>query len=107
MLFWFPEWSSTSRVIQQQQKGLQLSEEIGIGFAGDPMMVSIQFAANPGDFNEITFYIQNTGLHTMDETSLAVIVDGITLDDSSITNLQFVPRILQQIGTRVYYSKSN
>tara|TARA_B110000444_G_scaffold260425_1_gene307317 strand:- start:14961 stop:15503 length:543 start_codon:yes stop_codon:yes gene_type:complete len=85
------EWSSTSRVIQQQQKGLQLSEEIGIGFAGDPMMVSIQFAANPGDFNEITFYIQNTGLHTMDENSLAVIVDGITLDDSSITNLQFFP----------------
>ncbi len=85
------EWSSTSRVMQQQQKGLQISEEIGIDFAGDPMMVSIEFGATPGGLNEITFYIQNTGVHTMDENSLAVIVDGETLNDASITSLQFFP----------------
>tara|TARA_B100000767_G_scaffold216856_1_gene204460 strand:- start:82 stop:624 length:543 start_codon:yes stop_codon:yes gene_type:complete len=85
------EWSSTSRVMQQQQNGLQLSEEIGIDFAGDPMMVSIEFSATPGGLNEITFYIQNTGVHTMDENSLAIIVDGITLTDASITNLEFFP----------------
>ena len=85
------EWSSTSRVMQQQQNGLQLSEEIGIDFAGDPMMVSLELGAAPGALNEITFYIQNTGVHSMDENSLAIVVDGETLDDGSITNLEFFP----------------
>ena len=85
------EWSSTSRVMQQQQNGLQLSEEIGIDFAGDPMMVSLELGTTPGALNEITFYIQNTGVHSMDENSLAIVVDGETLDDGSITNLEFFP----------------
>ena len=72
------EWSSTTRLIQQQQQGMQLSGEIGIDFAGDPMMVSLSTTANT---NEITFYIQNTGIHTMDEKSLAIIVDGVPIDD--------------------------
>jgi archaellum component FlaG (FlaF/FlaG flagellin family) len=85
------EWSSTSRVMQQQQNGLQLSEEIGIDFAGDPMMVSLEIDAAPGPLNEITFYVQNTGVHSMDESSLAIVVDGVTLPDTSITNLEFFP----------------
>ena len=85
------EWSSTSRVMQQQQNGLQLSEEIGIDFAGDPMMVALELGATPGALNEITFYIQNTGVHSMDEDSLAVVVDGETLPQTSITNLEFFP----------------
>ena len=87
------EWSSTSRVMQQQQNGLQLSEEIGIDFAGDPMMVALELGATPGALNEITFYIQNTGVHSMDEDSLAVVVDGVTLPQTSITNLEFFPNL--------------
>lgn len=85
------EWSSTSRVMQQQQKGLQISEEIGIDFAGDPMMVDFQLGATPTALNEITFYVQNTGIHKMDQNSLAIIIDGVTLDDTSIVSRAFVP----------------
>jgi archaellum component FlaG (FlaF/FlaG flagellin family) len=80
------EWSSTTRAIQYQQKGLELSAEIGIDFAGDPMMVSITTGAP----NAITFYIQNTGSHPMDATSLAVLVDGVSIPNPSITTA-FVP----------------
>ncbi|MCP2503901.1 MAG: hypothetical protein NLN65_01195 [Candidatus Poseidoniaceae archaeon] len=79
------EWSSSSRVIQQQQQGLQISEEIGIDFAGDPMMVSLSTDPGPKD---ITFYIQNTGIHTMDESSLAVLLNGV---DISVDSTSFVP----------------
>jgi archaellum component FlaG (FlaF/FlaG flagellin family) len=81
------EWSSTTRAIQYQQKGLELSAEIGIDFAGDPMMVSI---ITTGPSNVITFYIQNTGSHPMDATSLAVLVDGVSIPNPSITTA-FVP----------------
>jgi archaellum component FlaG (FlaF/FlaG flagellin family) len=80
------EWSSTTRAIQYQQKGLELSAEIGIDFAGDPMMVSI----TTGPPNVIKFYIQNTGSHPMDATSLAVLVDGVSIPNPSITTA-FVP----------------
>jgi archaellum component FlaG (FlaF/FlaG flagellin family) len=83
------EWSSTSRAIQTQQKGLQLSEEIGIDFAGDPMTVSLSTATNP---NQIIFYIQNTGVHVMDETTLAVLVEGVNLNSASIST-SYVPVI--------------
>ena len=83
------EWSSTSRAIQTQQKGLQLSEEIGIDFAGDPMTVSLSTATNP---NQIIFYIQNTGIHVMDETTLAVLVEGVNLNSASIST-SYVPVI--------------
>ena len=79
------EWSSTSRAIELQQEGLQLSEEIGIDFAGDPMMVSL--STNPGP-KDITFYIQNTGIHTMDVSTLGVLVDGVNID---VDSTAFVP----------------
>jgi archaellum component FlaG (FlaF/FlaG flagellin family) len=81
------EWSSTSRAIQTQQKGLQLSEEIGIDFAGDPMMVPLSTVPNP---NQIIFYIQNTGVHVMDESTLAVLIDGVNLNAASISTT-YVP----------------
>ena len=83
------EWSSTSRAIQTQQKGLQLSEEIGIDFAGDPMTVSLSTATNP---NQIIFYIQNTGIHVMDESTLAVLIDGVNLNAASISTT-YVPAL--------------
>jgi len=79
------EWSSTTRAIQHQQKGLELSAEIGIDFAGDPMMVSLSTVL----VQEITFYIQNTGSHSMDASSLAVLVDGVSIPTTSITSSFF------------------
>ena len=78
------EWSSASRAIELQQKGLQLSAEIGIDFAGDPAMVALSGT------DQITFYIQNTGIHTMDDTTLGVMVDGISLNSAFISTT-YVP----------------
>ena len=78
------EWSSASRAIELQQKGLQLSAEIGIDFAGDPAMVALSGT------DQITFYIQNTGIHTMDDTTLGVMVDGISLN-SALISTTYVP----------------
>ena len=67
------EWSSTSRVIQQQQRGIQLAEELSIDFAGDPMNVNIDRSTTP---DEITFYVLNTGKHRMDENQMEILIDG-------------------------------
>ncbi|HJL97229.1 MAG TPA: hypothetical protein QF401_03670 [Candidatus Poseidoniaceae archaeon] len=74
------EWSSSSRVIQHQQRGLQLSEELGIDFAGDPMNVNLVPLTDT-----ITFYILNTGEHTMNETKMEVLIDGLSISSSEVT----------------------
>ncbi|MCH1422622.1 MAG: hypothetical protein L7U62_03910 [Candidatus Poseidoniaceae archaeon] len=76
------EWSSTSRVIQDQQRGLQITEELGIDFAGDPMNVNID---RTGTDHEITFYVMNVGEHPMDETQMEVLIDGLSIASTSIT----------------------
>ncbi|MBT7064429.1 MAG: hypothetical protein HN923_07025 [Euryarchaeota archaeon] len=75
------EWSSSSRVIQHQQRGLQFSEELGVDFAGDPMNVNLA-RTNP---DTITFYILNTGEHTMNETKMEVLIDGLSISSSEVT----------------------
>ena len=74
------EWSSSSRVIQHQQRGLQFSEELGIDFAGDPMNVNLVPLTDT-----ITFYILNTGEHTMNETKMEVLIDGLSISSSEVT----------------------
>ena len=76
------EWSSTSQVIQKQQRGLQLSEEVAIDFAGDPMNVNID---RSGADHQITFYILNTGEHPMDETQMQVLIDGLSVPAVGVT----------------------
>ena len=76
------EWSSTSRIIQQQQRGLQLTEELGIDFAGDPMNVNID---RSGTEHEITFYVLNTGEHPMDQTKFQVLVDGLAIPNTAVS----------------------
>ena len=76
------EWSSTSQVIQKQQRGLQLSEQVAIDFAGDPMNVNID---RSGADHEITFYILNTGEHPMDETKMQVLIDGLSVPATGVT----------------------
>ena len=67
------EWTNTAKVAQIQQRGAQLSSELSIEFAGDPMMVDFD---NSTSTETITFYALNTGLHPMDESQLSVFVDG-------------------------------
>ena len=74
------EWSSSSRVIQHQQRGSQLSEELGVDFAGDPMNVNLVPLTDT-----ITFYILNTGEHTMNETKMEVLIDGLSISSSEVT----------------------
>ena len=42
-------------------------------FAGDPMMVDVDTS---GSTPSITFYLQNTGIHPLDEQLIAVLVNG-------------------------------
>ena len=53
------------------------------------MMVSLTTSGVSGD-KQITFYIQNTGSHVMDHLSLAVLINGESLDFLPIS-LDFVP----------------
>ena len=76
------EWSSASRVVQQQQRGLQLSEELSIDFAGDPMNVNIDRVPTP---DEITLYALNTGEHPMDRTQIEILIDGAIIPSSGVT----------------------
>tara|TARA_B110000305_G_C19236651_1_gene537844 strand:- start:15 stop:512 length:498 start_codon:yes stop_codon:yes gene_type:complete len=68
------EWSAMARAAQKDQQGVQFSNELGVEFAGDPMMVDLNTSANP---QEITFYLQNTGEHPMDESVIEVLVNGL------------------------------
>jgi len=47
------EWTNTAKVAQVQQRGAQLSSELSIEFAGDPMMVDFD---NSTSTETITFY---------------------------------------------------
>jgi archaellum component FlaG (FlaF/FlaG flagellin family) len=47
----------------------------------------VSLSTNPGP-KDITFYIQNTGIHAMDESSLAILVDGVSID---VDSTAFVP----------------
>ncbi|MBT60022.1 MAG: hypothetical protein CMA63_00535 [Euryarchaeota archaeon] len=95
------EWAATSRAIQQQQEGLQVSEQISIDFAGDPMMVELSTATNP---NEIHFYLLNSGSHTLKHSNaggdvyLTVFVQGVLLDETSI-DADFVPLFNEDTNT--------
>lgn len=74
------EWSSAARAAQKDQQGMKLANELGVEFAGDPMMVDLNTTASP---QQITFYLQNTGEHPLDTTGIAVLVNGVA--PSSIT----------------------
>lgn len=76
------EWSNAAKVAQVQQRGVQLQAEVDIDFSGDPMMVDLDLITSP---EEITFYVQNTGIHTMDESTLGVFIDGSTPAGISIS----------------------
>ena len=58
------EWSAMARTAQKNQQGITFTGELGLDFAGDPMMVDVDTS---GSTPSITFYLQNTGIHPLDE----------------------------------------
>lgn len=67
------QWEQATRNIQQNEQKRAEAEHYDISFAGDPMMVS--FDTNTGGSNEITFYVQNTGVSEM-STTYQVLING-------------------------------
>ena len=92
------EWTNTAKVAQVQQRGAQLSSELSIEFAGDPMMVDFD---NSTSTETITFYALNTGQHPMDEDQLSVFVDGRSPTAISVsfvgTATEWNPNVLLEI----------
>ena len=92
------EWTNTAKVAQVQQRGAQLSSELSIEFAGDPMMVDFD---NSTSTETITFHALNTGQHPMDETQLSVFVDGRSPTAISVsfvgTATEWNPNVLLEI----------
>jgi len=67
------QWEQATRNMQTNEQKRAEAENYDISFAGDPMMVS--FDTNTGGSNEITFYVQNTGLSEM-STTYQVLING-------------------------------
>lgn len=67
------QWEQATRNVQKNEQKRAEAENYDISFAGDPMMVS--FDTNTGGSNEITFYVQNTGLSEM-STNYQVLING-------------------------------
>jgi len=92
------EWTNTAKVAQVQQRGAQLSSELSIEFAGDPMMVDFDSLTST---ETITFYALNTGQHPMDEDQLSVFVDGRSPTAISVsivgTATEWNPNVLLEI----------
>ena len=66
------EWSSMAKAAQKDQRSVTFANELGVEFAGDPMMVDLNTTAS----QEISFYLQNTGEHPLDASEIAVLING-------------------------------
>ena len=90
------EWSAMARAAQKNQQGITFTGELGLDFAGDPMMVDVDTS---GSTPSITFYLQNTGIHPLDEQLIAVLVNGEapTSVSATITGTTWDPNELAEI----------
>ena len=92
------EWSAMARTAAQKtQQGITFTGELGLDFAGDPMMVDVD--TSRFDAKSITFYLQNTGIHPLDEQLIAVLVNGEapTSVSATITGTTWDPNELAEI----------
>jgi archaellum component FlaG (FlaF/FlaG flagellin family) len=90
------EWSAMARAAQKTQQGITFTGELGLDFAGDPMMVDVD---TTGTTPSITFYLQNTGVHPLDEQVVSVLVNGEapTSVSATITGTTWDPNELAEI----------
>ena len=78
------QWGDLSSAIDDNRRGKEADTKTSVSFAGDAMEVGYDDSVNP---NVMTFYLQNTGQYVLDESTLVVIVDGISVTSSITTTI--------------------
>ena len=75
------QWGDMSSALEENRKGKEADSKTSVSFAGDAMEVDYDDSVSP---NVMTFYLQNTGQYVLDEDTLVVLVDGVSVT-SNIT----------------------
>jgi archaellum component FlaG (FlaF/FlaG flagellin family) len=78
------QWGDMSSALEENRKGKEADAKTSVSFAGDAMEVEYDDSVSP---NVMTFYLQNTGQYVLDESTLVVIVDGISVTSSITTTI--------------------
>ena len=78
------QWGDMSSALEENRKGKEADAKTSVSFAGDAMEVGYDDSVNP---NVMTFYLQNTGQYVLDESTLVVVVDGISVTSSITTTI--------------------
>ncbi|MBT5255010.1 MAG: hypothetical protein HOL72_04525 [Euryarchaeota archaeon] len=73
------QWGDMSSALEENRKGKEADAKTSLSFAGDAMEVDYDDSVNP---NEMTFYLQNSGQYVLDEDTLVVMVDGVSVTSS-------------------------
>ena len=78
------QWGDMSSALEENRKGKEADAKTSVSFAGDAMEVEYDDSVTP---NVMTFYLQNSGQYVLDESTLVVIVDGISVTSSISTTI--------------------
>ena len=78
------QWGDMSSALEENRKGKEADAQTSVSFAGDAMEVGYDDSVSP---NVMTFYLQNTGQYVLDESTLVVVVDGISVTSSITTTI--------------------
>jgi archaellum component FlaG (FlaF/FlaG flagellin family) len=78
------QWGDMSSALEENRKGKEADAKTSVSFAGDAMEIEYDDSVNP---NVMKFYLQNTGQYILDEGTLVVIVDGISVTSSITTTI--------------------
>jgi archaellum component FlaG (FlaF/FlaG flagellin family) len=73
------QWGDMSSALEENRRGKEADSKTSVSFAGDAMEVDYDDSVTP---NVMTFYLQNTGQYVLDESTLVVIVDGVSVTSS-------------------------
>ena len=70
------QWGDMSSALEENRKGKEADAKTSLSFAGDAMEVEYDDSVIP---NVMTFYLQNTGQYVLDESTLVIMVDGVSV----------------------------
>ena len=78
------QWGDMSSALEENRKGKEADAKTSVSFAGDAMEIEYDDSVSP---NVMKFYLQNTGQYVLDESTLVVIVDGVSVTSSITTTI--------------------
>jgi len=78
------QWGDMSSALEENRRGKEADSKTSLSFAGDAMEVDYDDSVIP---NVMTFYLQNTGQYVLDESTLVVMVDGVSVTSSISTTI--------------------